>query len=429
MRQSLIRLFILAILACPSLLHAANSMEAPNEFRIAAVVNEQVITTEDLYQRLKLAEVMGGLPDDPELRKRLLPQLMQKLIDEALQRKIANDRKVKVDRERLSEGMQRIAQSQNMTLSEMGQMLASQGASLDAMRAQLEAELLWSNVISNNIRSKTEVLDSDIDNVLEAVSGPQGYDEWQLHEIFLPVGSPEQESDARELAEELIESIQEDGTPFLQVAAQFPGLQATVGEGELTQANWVKETELDPAIVDALMLMRRGDISAPVRTAQGYHILTLVDKRRMVAADPSETEVALRQIILPVAPDAPKTEIQAQLAQAGQLKGWIRGCRDFLAKGQTIPGANAHALGRLQLRQLHPEVRRVVDTLELGKISEPFRTPLGVHLMIMCERIQARSTAINRDEIKGQLLKQKVLLEALRTLRNERRNAFIDIRL
>ena len=99
---------------------------------------------------------------------------------------------------------------------------------------------------------------------------------------------------------------------------------------------------------DALDGISEPQLIGPLRTPAGYSIIKLHDTRRMIEADIEDTEVALRQIILPVAKDADSERVAARMAQAETLVETITGCSDFLDTAATIEDANAHNLGRLQ---------------------------------------------------------------------------------
>ena len=85
-------------------------------------------------------------------------------------------------------------------------------------------------------------------------------------------------------------------------------------------------------------------------------------------------------------------------------------------------------MGRLQLKHLQGQVRGLVRDMGVGQISDAFRTPAGIHLLMVCERIDARSTLVHREKVKEVLVRRKLGLETLRLMRDARRNAFIDIR-
>lgn len=394
-----------------------------DEVRVVAIVNDDVITTEDLRQRTELMIALSGLPDTEEVRQKMRNQVMQRLVDETLQLQETKRRKIAVTPNELEMAYKQLAQRQNVPPDQVEEFLKSKGIDLYALDKQIESEMSWSKYIVQRIRPKIVVTDEEIDEAIEGISSERGFDEWQVGEIILPINTPAEEDNAQSLANKLVEQINE-GADFDKIAAQFQG-QGTVAQ---EPRHWVNSGSTDVKMREWLRQAQRNQLSAPIRTAAGLHIVKFYDKRRMIGADPAETEVALKQIIFPVTVEQGEEVALAKFEQAKTVASKTTGCDDFLEAGRSAAEANPHNLGRLQLKHLSEEVRRIVSPLPVGQVSTPFRTPLGIHLMMVCERITPRSIPIDRQQIKDTILQRKMALEAMRQMRNLRRDAFVEAR-
>ncbi len=414
------RLF-LPFFLCLVLVHAASAME----IHPAAVVNHHIITNVDVGQRLAIAKRFSGLPDIPAVQQRLRAQMLQKLISETLQKEILNDKNIKVSDRQMQAAVEQFASQRRITVQDLQQQLAADGVSMESLKEQIGVELRWAKMMMQQLQPRIVVSDTEIDTAIEAFSGDRGFQEYQVSEIMIPVNDQSSEADAAGLAQDVIKAIR-DGVDVNQLASMFPTL-SNIGS-QASPKQWQAGEQLEQRLLDILAEMKPGDVTPPVRTTEGYRILKLHDKRAMIGSNDDETEVALRQIILPLSKEAEEETVQERLAEAARLREGIYGCVDFMDKASRIEDAEANDMGRLQLKHLQAQVRGLVRNLGVGQISEPFRTPAGIHLLMVCEKIEAQSALVHREKVKEMIKRRKLGLEALRLMRDARRNAYIEVR-
>lgn len=390
--------------------------------KVVAVVNADVITNADISARVDMMMAMSGLENTPEIREKMRNQILHKLIDETLQNQEVKRRHIKVTETEMGFAYKQLAEHQNVPVEQLESKIKELGINPKVLDHQIETEMGWSKLIAQQLRPRINVTDSEINETIEAVSGDRGFDEWQIAEILLPVNTPSAADAAQKLADQLNSSIK-SGADFDKLANQFksPG-------GDTETRHWVNTGSLDPELISWLRKSDIGNVSLPIQTSAGLHIIKIYDKRRMLGADPLETEVALQQIILPATPEQGDDVARQRFEQAKEISKQITGCGNFAEMGKTIPDANVHNLGRLQLKHLSEEIRNIIAPLPVGQVSAPFRTPLGIHLMIICERISPRSVPIDRKQIKQTLEQKKLALEAMRLMWDLRRSAYIEVR-
>lgn len=395
--------------------------------KVLALVNRDIITTQDVEERVKMTLALTNMKPDDESIRRLRKQVLQKLVDEALMRQETKKQGVSLTEREREGGWAILAKSQQKDVPELKQWFKERGLNLATGQRQMDAEMTWSKYLFTRVQPRLQVSDGELQEAVEIIANERGFDEWRIGELLVPANANPNEGaqDPEALATDLVKQLQE-GTDFSKLAKQFPSVSSGPEEDDGTR--WVSPSQLDPDIAKALEGLEPGQISAPVRTAAGVHVLKFYERRKMLEADPGDTEVALRQVILPVDADATQKDVAAQMEKAKSMVKDVTSCDALQAAGENTPGANVHDLGRMQIRELDPKVKPIVIPLATGTPSEPFISPLGVHVLMVCERIEARSTAVDKNRVREMILQKKLGLEALRLLRNLRRDALLEVR-
>jgi peptidyl-prolyl cis-trans isomerase SurA len=248
---------------------------AQEALRIAAVVNDDVITGLDLAVRTRIAILSASLPDTPEMRNRVARQVLRAMIDERLQVQEATRQNITISQAEVDAELTKLAERNGVTLDQFGNFLAQSGVLLQPLVDQIRATIAWSKLVNRQLRPKAVVSEEDIDEVLHQVEANQGQPQRRVAEIFLAVDDPATEEDIRHNAERLIEQIR-GGVPFSAVAVQFSDSATAAVGGDI---GWVLPGQLDPEVDQALESMQKDEIAGPVRAAGGFYILQLRDQR------------------------------------------------------------------------------------------------------------------------------------------------------
>ncbi len=256
---------------------------------IIAVVNDGAISFADLEDRIRLIIVSSGMPDTKEIRDRMRGQVINSLIDEQLQIQEADRLELEVTDEEVDQAFEGLAQSNNFTAEKFLDVLKQSKVPLHTLRSQIRANIAWSKVVQNEVRPRISIADTEVDVMRERLEEGVGKTEYMVSEIFLAVETPKDESDVKQLAEKLTRQLVEGHVPFSKIAAQFSQSAGASRGGDM---GWVREGQLAEEIDHVLQNMDEGDLSAPVRTLSGYHIIYLRKKRTIEAANiPSATEL------------------------------------------------------------------------------------------------------------------------------------------
>lgn len=392
--------------------------------RIAAVVNDDIISLRELEGRLQMALVYSGIPDNLENRRRVAPQVLRKVIDEKLQMQEANRLKITLTPAEVENGIALIEQQNHMPKGALLAGLSRAGVDTQLARDQIKADLTWMRLTGRTLQSQVKVGEEEITDRLETLRERRGQPEYLLAEIVLPVDNPSQEEDARRTGERLLEQLRA-GAPFMALARQF-SRSPTAGNGGLM--GWLARGALDEDLVSTVSQMHKGETSGLLRTGSGFTILQMADERIAgQVADPDDSQVTLSQIVLPIPPNAPPK--QELMGRAAQITGQAKSCPELEAIGRRIGASKVGTIGPKRAGELEGMLRRVAGALPPNRASEPLDVPEGLQVVMVCERVESYTVnEPSRDQVRRVLEDERMDMLSRRYLRNLRRQAFIDVR-
>ncbi len=390
--------------------------------RIAAVVNEGVITTSDIEARMKLAFLSSGLPDNPEVRARILPQVLRGLIDEQLQMQEAKRLDITVPKEEIEKALDAIARDNHIP-TDMRSFLKDKGGSPEALEQQIRAGLSWNKVIQRELRSRVEVGDDEIEAAIARIHANAGKQEFLVSEIFLAVDNAKDEDQVKQVADNLVQQIK-GGANFPAVARQFSQSTGAASGGDI---GWIQEGQLSTELNRALATMQTGQIAGPVRSSSGYHILALREKRTVAMNGGSgDTTLDLQQAFRPVRSPAERAAAQQEAQQLRNIGGECSTLEKRVA--QSFPSWHLQATDGMSLTQAPSWLADKVRDLSVGKASEALNTDKGLLVVFVCGR-HVPDGKIDRDAIASGIGSEKLELQARRLQRDLRRAAYVDIRI
>lgn len=407
---------------------AAPTAVRPLSESVAAVVNDDIISSYDLMQRMRLLMISSGLQPTEENLPQLQQEALRSLIDEHVQmqelRRVEKAQKITIistDKE-IDEQINDIAKgnSPNMTGAQLISQLTSQGVGAETFRAQIRADSSWQNWISGRYGSRLRVGEDQIKafqrRQAESASKPQ----YQVSEVFLDASRVGGMETALNGATQLVTQMQQ-GAPFPAVARQFSSAPTAANGGD---AGWVGPGEMPAEVDEALEQLRPGQLSRPIPVKDGVYIIYLRDKR----AGAKSALVDLKQVAYPLAADATQAQVDAAAKVLADLKPQITSCSTLEATAGKIDGLVAGDLGEAEITDLAPAFQTAATALEVGQISDPIRTDAGLHLIAVCGKRQSGGGAPTHDQIENRLRGQQLALIAKRYLRDLRNSATIETR-
>lgn len=399
--------------------------------RIVAVVNENVIMQSELEtEAANLREMVAarGTPLPPE--DVFMQQVLERMINTELQLQFAQRAGISISDDRINQAMTEIARRNNVTLSELPQVMASQGVNYADFREQVRKEMIASEVQRRIIGDRISVSPREVEEYVAREKKAGGSGEYLVSHILLAVpgeAPPDAIEAARERAIEIREKVL-GGASFAEMAASYSQGQQALEGGSL---GWRKLTALPTLFADIVAGMQEGDISEPIRSGSGWHLVQLDEIRggpeRVVA-----TETHARHILLK--PNALRDEA-ATMKLAKELAARIRNGEDFAAlarKHSEDPGSAAQGgdLGWQPPGVFVPRFQEMLDSLKPMDISEPFESQFGVHVAQVLDRRETDFTENVEKNRAYQAIKLRKSEEQFpQWLQKQRDEAHINIRL
>ncbi|MEZ5835282.1 MAG: peptidylprolyl isomerase [Geminicoccaceae bacterium] len=392
--------------------------------RIAAVVNNDIISIQDLTSRVKLAILFSGLPDTADVRRRIAPQVLRRMVDDRIEMQEAARLNAVAGEGEVSAAIDRLAQSNGLTAVQLTDNLSGQGIEPEALRNQVKAELSWVKIIRQRIASRAVVSDRQVDLALDAEKA-DGEPELLLSEIVLPVYEPSALDQAMVDATDLRKAIRE--------GADFTSLARTVSVGETADKGgdlgWVRLSSLPGGLRPAVARLQPGQLSEPVVSPTGVHLFLMRDRRAGTSqsGDPQSRKIA--QIFFPLDDNVGEDAIEVARNQAQALRSRLNTCDDVIRIAEQMGTPGSGDLGWMNPRDLPPDLAGIIEGLPVEQISQPVRSGAGLHLLMVCAvGGDRKDDATRRGQMRSKLENAQVQRLANRYLRDLRKDAFIDIR-
>jgi peptidyl-prolyl cis-trans isomerase SurA len=398
---------------------------------IVAVVNEEAITYSELQKEINTLEVelkqrKTQLPPRKEFEK----QVLEHLILNRIQLQLADKTGIKVDDSTLNSAVAKIAEQNGMKLETLQQTLEQDGLNFEDFRKRVREEVMIQRLQQRQISNAVTVTDREVDSFLSSQAKQSNAEnEYHLQHILIAVpegASPEVISNKKAKAEKILKSLQE-GADFKQTAiSNSDGRQAFEG-GEL---GWKKMGEIPSLFSDVVPSMQSGEIKGLLKNSSGFHIVKLVEMRGGQQLVVAQTKA--RHILIKTNEVVSDSEAESRLLQ---LKERIESGQSFeeLAAARSEDSASAKDggdLGWLSPGQAVPEFEEAIQNLPIGKLSQPFKTRYGWHLVKVEERRNYDNTQeAERSQATRQIRQRKIEEELQNWLRQLRDESYVENRI
>ena len=200
---------------------------AQDELKIAAVVNDDVITQLDVFARLRASMLQARMEDTPENRQQLLPNVMRALIDDHLKAQEAKAQGVTVGDGEVNARIEGLAQRNTMSREDFENYLNGNGILVSVLSDQIRADIAWARLIQRKLRPTIRITDAEIDEALARAKAAQGKPEYHLLRIFQAVDSPKDAPAVQQATQRLMEQLQ-NGADFASLAQEFSQVASSV---------------------------------------------------------------------------------------------------------------------------------------------------------------------------------------------------------
>jgi peptidyl-prolyl cis-trans isomerase SurA len=401
---------------------------------IVAVVNSEPITNNEVRSRMvrfeqQLTQQGTALPPRDELAR----QVLERLISEKAQLQLARESGIRADDALVDQAEQNVARNNQIPVDELRRRLRADGVDPAQFREELRGQILLQRLRDRELEARVKVTELDIDQFLREQQGHGDLATLELNLAHLLVAVPENASAAQvqaaqAKAQQLLQRARagEDFTKLVRENSDAAGAAGNGGVIGLRSAD-----RYPPLFVEATRELRPGGISDVVRSAAGFHIVKVLEKRQGGVPGVSVTQSHARHILL--RPGAELSEAQAKARLAEFKKEVESGKADFaeLARkfSQDASARNGGDLGWSNPGLFVPEFEDVINSLAPGQIAAPVVTRFGVHLIQLMDRRQATLSQREQREIARNLIREKKLDEAYASWAQEvRGRAYVEFR-
>jgi len=387
---------------------------------ILATVNDSVITGFDLRQRMLLLIAMTQVQPTPENIPAIQQQALNALVDERLQvQELANYEDLVVTDQQVDEEIAAMAQEVGASPQAYLEFLAQGGIRPATVREQIRAQIGWSQLVGGRFQSRARVSRGAVEAAMRQIAEAAAKKQYLIGEIYIEAARVGGQQAALNGATQLVQQMVQ-GAPFQNVARQFSASPSATRDGD---AGWVVEGTMPPTVQQALDQLDIGQLSRPIPVDGGVYIIYMRDKRDGATA----SLVQIKQVMIELADTASETEVAAASQRLETLRPQLT-CDSMLARATSEQGLLGADLGEADVQNLAPQFQQVARSAEVGSVSSPVRTPLGLHLLAVCGRRVGGSEAPNPQQVENQLFRQNLANLGRRYMRDLREDALIEMR-
>jgi peptidyl-prolyl cis-trans isomerase SurA len=411
----------------------AQAQTAQQADYITAVVNSEPITesevrTEVARVRQEYAQQPQTLPSPEELRKAVL----ERIIGDRAQLQLARETGIRVDESNIDQAEQTVARQNQIDVPELRRRLAKDGVPLSRFRDQLRDQFMLNRLREREVEGRLKISEQDIDRALAeelAKASDPAVLEVNLAQILISVpekATPEIRAARMDVAKKTLERVRA-GASFESVAVEVSAADTTNGG----QLGLRRGDRYPPLFLDATQRLAVGTVSEIVRSDAGFHILKVIERKAPAQQSRAVVQTRARHILL-----RPSAQLNAKDA-AARLADLKKKVESGAAKFETLAKENSQDgsapqggdLGWTAPGLFVPEFEEVMNRLAEGKISDPFASRYGMHILQVVERKRVELTQAEvREQVRGQLRETRYEEAYTNWARDVRGRAFVEMR-
>ena len=387
---------------------------------IIATVNDRIITGYDLRQRMLVLMAMTQVQPTEENIGAIQQQALNDLIEQHLQAaEIAKFEQLKISDAEVDQEIAGMAREAGTTPENYMAFLEQGGIRPQAFREQLRTEIGWRDLVGGRFRDRAKVTRTQVEQAMRQLTESATKPQYLVGEIYIEAsrvgGMQEAMNGARQLVQQMVQ-----GAPFMAVARQFSAAPSAARGGD---AGWVVQGTVQPALEQAMAALDVGQLSNPIPVDGGVYIIYMRDKRSGAAT----SLVTLKQAMIELPETATDAQVQAATQRLEALRPSLT-CDNILQRTTSESGLLGSDLGESDVANLAPQFQQVARSAEINTVSNPVRTPLGIHLLAVCGRRVGGVDVPTARQVESRLQNQNLEMLARRYIRDLRADALIEMK-
>ena len=402
---------------------ATSSVFAQSADEIVAIVDNNIILRSDLDHSITDLKQRFASNNQTPPEQFIAQQALEQLIIREAQLEQVKKYNVHTDEKSLNEAVANIAkQAGSPSLEAFQQKLDAQNpGSYEILRSQVAEDLAINHLRQQIVMSRIQISDQDVNNFLKTPQGLAALGD-QVHIMNLKISG----ENAKQVSQKALEAFK-TSNDINGISKQFSDSKTTVNSSDLGYRNLA---ELPKELADQISTLNIGQTSAPIQIRNDFYILKLIDaksgdqkalvpqyKARHILIQPSEI----------VTLDNAKQTIDS-------IYNRLQSGEDFAVLAGTFsndPGSarDGGNLGWVNQGVMVPEFEKQMINTPVGKISSPFQTQFGWHILEVVDTRQQDMTKEYQKNMARQILGERQFdAELDNWLREVRNNAYVDIK-
>jgi peptidyl-prolyl cis-trans isomerase SurA len=430
----------LALLGGPAMAAAAQELTAdapalPSEpppgqllDRVVAIVNDGIVTQSELDE--SMAMVLGRLRENntrPPSEEVLRPQVLERLIMDEIQWQRAERVGIEVSDEDLNQELTRLAERNGLTLAQLSEAVAADGLNYAAFRESLRKDIARQMLQQREVRNRVGITPRELEQFMERMRRlPDEQAEYNYSHILIALPTDATQQQYEEIAGRAGEVAERAASEdFARLAIAYSNSQTALEGGQM---GWVAGTQLPTLLAETIAALKPGEVSKPVSSPYGFHIVKL-NAMRSAEGDPVQEQIHARHILLNPNALQDDATIRQRLAD---IRTRVLAGEDFAAFASSLSEDESTAveggdLGWVGPGATVPEFQAEMTKLQDGEISPPFQTQYGWHIVQVLGRRQFDTTEENLRQRAFSALRQRKADEALESwLRELRDESYVE---
>ena len=404
---------------------------------VYVIVNDEVITRREVDNRVneitaRLRAQNAQLPDPEDLRR----QVVEAMITERAQLQLGKEYGVRVSDIELDRAIGRIAESQKMSVQEMRNQMEKEGMTFAQFREQIRNEIIMQRLIEHEVDSKIQVSDAEIDTYMAAEKAAAADRvEMDISQILVRIpenASPEQIAARKARADEVARQLR-TGADFAKMAATYSDAPDALQGGAI---GWRDPDRLPQTFASELRKLKPGQVTPVLRTNFGFLILKLANVRKPEGQQQQQEQAVVQQtharhIMLKLTPTQTEEEARKKLLDfKARIQGKQANFEDVARQNsQDSYASKGGDMGWVETGDIPAEFETAMNALKPGEISDPVKTPFGLHIIQVVER-KSQDTSKDKERAAArQVLTERKRQEALEDwARQVRDRAYVEFR-
>ncbi|MEM9014380.1 MAG: peptidylprolyl isomerase [Pseudomonadota bacterium] len=383
---------------------------------IAAIIDDKVVTTFDVRQRMMLMLISAGGRIPEEALPQLQQQALRDLIEEQLKLKEAAKFELEIQDKDIDSEIALMAAQSRLTPDQLAGELKRAGIELGTLREQIRATIAWPELVQGRYRSRVRVNEDEIEDTLDRMKEDASKEQYLVSEICIPLDDPARAQEYYQAGLQLIEQMRR-GVPFSVVAQQFSACTSAAVGGDM---GWVRTGELPPELDNAIRDLPTGAVTNPVPSEGAFVILAVRDRREAVIAGEATFKLAYVGVDKALGKEAAK-RVAAELSGADACSG--RALRIDLGAG-----VGYSLLENVTVGEIDETFRETIEDLVRGDTSPVIEKDGIYHAAYVCDKDEGLGLP-SRETLENRIFSRQLSRIGQQYLRDIERESLVEVRL